>query len=1315
MADVQALDMDVVTEESNHQVVGMAVSVCITPAAPAPLPMPYPTIASVSDGISDSPLRTKVAGSNCATIGSVLKACHGNEAGTLKEVVSLNTAGPVAPITGAFTVLIELGPVAFTGSMAVMNKAITPGAGSSGGDAGGAGGGGGGGAGGPGAGGGPGGPDGPGGGGGGGGGSADGANGPPGSSSSPSDEHTCQGGHPVDLVSGAVVDSATDLEVTGLIPLAFKRYYSSFRHGEKDSSLGPGWSHSFEQRIVLRDKCIALRDSQGRFIRFEKVGVGQSSFHRRERMTLARTGEVEFRVYAHDERRTSVFSPVRADGPAVIRRIEDNYGNAIVFEYRQDRLARVVDTAGRVVTVAWRGERLASLSIVAGSSGGAARYEYSREGCLSAVRNVLGHVETYRYDALGRMVATTTLSGAVFAYEYEGDSARCTATFGPDGLYEVHLVRDGEKRTTFVDGEEPRVVHWNDLGLVTRLTLPNGNVLDEVAYDEDGFVIARANGAGEGSQFWYDERGNRIREVDACHQSTTYEYDGDALVRISEPWELVTQFIHDEKGTPTAVRYPSGQTEFRRYDTRGRLVEVTGTVGRITNYEYDEQNNIVAQTDARGARTTFRFDGLGRPVEMRDALGQVTTATFDALGHRTSLRLPDGATTRFAYDPAGRLSQVVDALGRTIRYRYSGFRALSEVIGPAGQSWSLKRSREERVLEIVNPVGESYSFERDEAGRVVRERAFDGREIRYDRDAAGRIARIVYADGTNREFSYDRMGRIVSDIGPEDTITLRRDAFGRVATAIREWQGGRHETVLERDRFGNLVGETQGARRVRYEVDVLGSRTGRVLPNGASTRYTYDACNDLERVAHDGFSLDIGRDVLGRETSRELNATTRIAQRFDPVDRLIAQTVTTPGPNGNVPSVLVDRRWTYDQIGRVERIDDARRGTKRYEYNDWDLLVGVSQGLRREAFSYDAAGSILSALEELVGGRRVDAAHEVGAGNVLLSAGDTTFTYDARGRRVRSIESTPAAPPSTTELVWDSRDALRSAQLPDGTTVRLEYDALGRRIRKEVQAGGASATRTTDYVWDGDVLAMDIDSSGGERVFVHEPGTFLPLLQQERGEVLACLVDHVGTPTELISGDGTVIWSAAHYAWGEATDEYGDVGALGRFARAPKSPFRLLGQIADDELGLCFTRNRLFDPTVGRWITPDPLGLVGGLNVYAFDGSPSVIVDPWGLATTGASGTAHQTGSYQIKFKSGKTYDGKGPASRMETSAKERSGPPNNDPVVSKVWTPAANEREAFKQESRNLDANGGPGNPNNYNAIESPGKKYRQQDGEIP
>ena len=144
MGSVTACMMDVVTEKSGHNVTGLAVSVCLTPAAPSPLPIPYPTFAMVSEGIIDECLRTKIDGAKVLTVGGCTKNCHGNEPGTLKEVVSLNTTGPCFPIFGAPIVFIELGMAAITLSPGFMNKNPLPGIGGSARGAGGGGGGGGG-------------------------------------------------------------------------------------------------------------------------------------------------------------------------------------------------------------------------------------------------------------------------------------------------------------------------------------------------------------------------------------------------------------------------------------------------------------------------------------------------------------------------------------------------------------------------------------------------------------------------------------------------------------------------------------------------------------------------------------------------------------------------------------------------------------------------------------------------------------------------------------------------------------------------------------------------------------------------------------------------------------------------------------------------------------------------------------------------------------------------------------------------------------------------------------------------------------------
>ena len=119
---VTACKMDCATAKSGHVAVPNAVSVCTTPAAPSPVPMPYPVVGNSAEGVKDQPTRTKINGASILTVGSVIAKCHGNEPGTLKETLSLNTSGPCYIVTGAPTVIIELGMAGITTSAGFSNR-----------------------------------------------------------------------------------------------------------------------------------------------------------------------------------------------------------------------------------------------------------------------------------------------------------------------------------------------------------------------------------------------------------------------------------------------------------------------------------------------------------------------------------------------------------------------------------------------------------------------------------------------------------------------------------------------------------------------------------------------------------------------------------------------------------------------------------------------------------------------------------------------------------------------------------------------------------------------------------------------------------------------------------------------------------------------------------------------------------------------------------------------------------------------------------------------------------------------------------------
>ncbi|WP_437296215.1 DUF6531 domain-containing protein [Sorangium sp. So ce426] len=1245
MSKVTALGMDTITEKSGHQMTGMAVSVCTTPAAPSPVPIPYPTAGTVAEGITDPPMRTKINGAKILTVGGCMKACHGNEPGTLKEVVSLNTAGPCFPWLGAPNVLIELGMAGITGSMGQMNKSVTVGAGASGSGAGNAGGRGGGstggGAGAPGGGG----PQGPRGGGGGGGGTShQGASGPPGSSSAPPDAHTCQDGHPVNVATGDVVDQAVDLDLPGLIPLIWRRYYSSARSGDAAASLGPGWAHGFEQRITEDERALTLRDAEGRSIYFAKAAAGESTFHRRERLVLSRERDGTLHVYSLDTRRTHVFSADAPAGPARLRAIRDAWGNAIALDYEGRELRRVVDTAGREVKVAWKDGRISRLEVWSERRlwlWVEYRY-YTGSGCLFAAVDALGNADTYEYDRERRMVATTIKTGARFQYAY-GDSGRCVKTWGPEGLYEISLRADSRARITAVEGEEPRVYAWNEHGLMTREALPDGTVIEERAYDKDGFLIAEADGEGAGTEHWYDERGNRIRSVDAEGGYTTTVYDErDLPVRRVTPDGLETRFAHDERGALTEIVEPSGRTMWLTWDARGRLTAIHNAEGLVRAWEYNEHHNVVAETDERGARTTYTYDGLGRAISRVDALGRETRVHHDGLGRPLHVFFPDGTKLTRLRDAAGNVVREVDALGRATLMGYAGMGVLAWLKDAEGREWRFEYTSKERLRAIKNPRGEVYSFERDDAGRVRREQTFDGRELRYHWTGAGRVREIHYPDKTWRLFGYDRRGLLTSERASDGSnVSYGRDRRGRVFAAVLEEDSGELvETRIERDALGRVTVERQGDLAIRYGYDARGRRVERVMPNGARTRYAYDAAGALVGVEHGGVTIGIERDLLGREVARG-NADVGLVIRSacDAMDRLIEQRATAPAPGEGVPAVLLSRRWERDGAGRVTRVEDARWGATAYRYSRGGDLVEAARGAHREVFAYDGAGALVQVLEGLeaqvtpadvwwTGGR--SPRWTTAPGNVLRQTDRHRYAYDARSRRVGKCEmaagsnekatgadgaARPEREARETRYAWDVRDRLREVLLPSGERMRMTYDAFGRRVRKEVIGASGQTARALTFVWDGDALAGEVDRERGARCFVHEPGTLVPLLQAERGDVFAYVNDPLGTPKELIDDKGLVAWSAAHSAWGKVVETYGDrISGLNHRGEV-SSPFRLLGQYEDEETGLCSTRFRYFDPEVGRWLSSDPLGVLGGLELFGFDGCAVNESDPLGLTT----------------------------------------------------------------------------------------------------
>jgi RHS repeat-associated protein len=1063
-------------------------------------------------------------------------------------------------------------------------------------------------------------------------------------------------GHPVDVAAGNVVDSAIDLTLPGRFAVTWERRYCSALAAEETALGFGGWTHSYDQWVIEDGERWTLREHDGRDVYFSFGGeMGgpesppnppRSSFNRRERLTLTPAGEGAFSVHSLKTRLTRAFAPLTPGGKARLRQISDPHGNVVTLYYGAGgALERIVDTAGREIHVHSDSlDRVTRLEVWSrGERQQEVEYRYHPAGELAEVVNALGYADRYAYDARHRMTKTTLKNGVSFHYAYDPDSDRCVRTWGDGGLHTVELSYDLDRHITDVTAsEQPKVYHWNAMGTVVREETPDGRSLRVVTLDRDGYLLAEGVTEAELTRYEYDERGNRTRTIDAAGNVTAWEYQGDRPARRIGPDGLVTTYEHDDRGELTAVTYPTGVRSALSYDPQGRLSTAREGDRLVTSFAYDGEHNIAREIDARGAATEYDHDALGQPIARVDALGRVMRVEYDALGQTIAVHAPDGTVRRSAYDPLGNVVRAEDALGQITEMEYAGTGVLTRLVQPDGQAWSFDYDRDERLTEIDNPHGEPYAFAYDAAGRVASERTFDRRTLSYKYSETGHLASIEYPDRTFRLFRHDPLGNIVGDGAIDSQVTLERDKLGRLTRATLEERSGKVVTEIERDRFGRVVTELQNGQAVRFRYDEHGRRVERTLPDGSTTRYGYDDAHALAHVEHDGRRFSLDRDRLGRETARRAaDGGVEIRSAYDAMDRLVERQVA----GGPAHGAISRRTWRYDALGRVREIGDDRWGATYYQYDRIGQLLEARRGAHDEVFQYDVTGSlrnILGGLTQTGEGRPWDTE----PGNRLARTNTSRYEYDARGRQARKIALADAGAGTdggggvragdVTEYRWDERDRLREVKKPAGDRVLFTYDAFGRRVRKEVLPGeGYGAPRVVGFLWDRDVLAADVDArhEGGSRVFVHEPGTFVPMLQAEQGEVFAVVNDHLGMPKELVDQSGRVAWSAAHSAWGRVVEDYRDPSSR---RRTPvESPFRLLGQYADEETGLCYTRYRYFDAEVGRWCSPDPLGIAGGKNLYALDGSPLGEVDPWGLASEATSTQITYVGS-----KGGQPYVG---------------------------------------------------------------------------
>src|SRR5581483_8646764 len=549
-------------------------------------------------------------------------------------------------------------------------------------------------------------------------------------------------------------------------------------------------------------------------------------------------------------------------------------------------------------------------------------------------------------------------------------------------------------------------------------------------------------------------------------------------------------------------------------------------------------------------------------------------------GPRTMADAYDESGTRirrvtYSYGPEGELLSVAGDTGEPIILTYDAMYRLTGHRDGKNQNTSYAYNAAGYLASVTYPGGDTLQFPSyDNNGNPTQR--IDGRGIVTNyiyNDVESRLTDIQYPaayQSLNVHLDYDSYGRIDSRSDGTGTQTYSyddRDAPLTITTTYAGLPAGSNSFTLGYDywRSGDRKSLSTPAGSFSYTYDGDNRLSGITNPYGESFSWTYlnngwlasqQSNNATGSLVNTAFYTYNARGLLTDLTNKRGDNTLRSefgSLFYDGVGNLLTQTPNLP--EASAYSGKID--YWYDTKDQLTQEHSVRNG-------------GYTFG-----FAYDAAGNPTSFK---------GIANFYNADNQNSGSG---YVYDGNGN--------PTTYRGTAGFSFDPENRLTGI----GSSFSAGYAAGGFRAWKQTTAG------TTYYLYDGLLPVCELNSYGT----VAATNTFggNGLLARRDGSSHFYTFDPLGHLAQLLDATGTPNASVAFDAYGSWTSTVGKLG----------SPFGYGGQAGyytDSETGLVLLGWRYYDPGTGRFLTRDPIGSAGGLNLYRYVGnSPTNFLDPSGL------------------------------------------------------------------------------------------------------
>ncbi len=900
-------------------------------------------------------------------------------------------------------------------------------------------------------------------------------------------------------------------------------------------------------------------------------------------------------------------------------------------------------------------------------------YGYYDTGDPSSVDLPAGGDLSYQYDAAHRLTDITDAAGNTIRYTLDGvgnhevedttDPAslvkrtvqrvydalnRLDALTNPvdDRLETTHYGYDGNgNRTSELD---PRMLQtlwgYDALDRLSSQLDPNQGLVD---YGYDGLDnLVRVTDANRNTTLYdYNAFGDKTHQDSPDSGVSDYEYDlGGNLKNRSDARGAITEYGYDALNRRTSELWViGGRSVVFRYDEGlngiGRLTSIDDDAGR-SEYRYDVRGNRIGESRFAGTletRIAYGYDGNDQLISITYPSGRIVHYDRNALGQVETVRLDGGGAIQLlaknlTYRPFGPLEQLDYGNGLQLRRDYDpGYRLTAQTV------------EDPLAIPVAPVLGAGLSH--DPVGNILHwqdtlatERTQD---FTYDV-----VDRIRTADGTygSLVFTHDDNGnRALLNEGLRQTDYTVELGSNR----ILDWTDGTDTVVLAHDAAGNL--KNDGTRFFDYD-DL--NRLVQFTAPGVAATYHYD-----------GFGQRVRKDVNGLITRFRYGPDGALLGEYDAAGAPLREYVYLDGQ----PLALLTTAATGQRVEIGGNVRDGRNigalnpiwavaGTSDFNGDGKNdiLLRKVDTGFLhiyqmdgnvRTGFNVGALNPIwtIAGIGDFGGDGKAD---------ILLRHSETgqLYMYQMNGHVRTGLNVGALNPVWNVASIGDfNGDGKADILLRHSETGQLYMYQMNGNVRTGLNVGALNPIWTIagigDFGGDGkaDILLrhsttgqlyiyqMDGSVRTGSNLGALNPVWNVPGIGDLGGDGRADLVlrhsetgqlylyeinstlgahvyythtDHLGAVVRITDEAQQVAWDADRRPF----------GALDILTQQIEMPLRFPGQYHDQESGLYYNYYRYYDPSTGRYITSDPIGLAGGLNTYGYvGGNPLSYSDPLGL------------------------------------------------------------------------------------------------------